>query len=614
MNKRQAIRPDSATTLALKKQQAEKDIQELSGRLTNPRMQVYKHSVIMGKLAESYQILGDTDMMCATCREMIDMIKLRKKELTGIDPKRLSGVNYWFHRSHVLLAPYSFHHFLLCLEWNEGVSMDGSGNQKVSLEEKFYTPRISVLGGIVDKLQEFSEQKRHVLTLSMPQGMGKTECGKRYMAWQIGKNPDLPNMMVNYAASIAKDKFFTGVNTIIESPEYQEIFPNLRLVYSNADTLTLDYRDDGKKSLHSESTLYCVGFDSSITGCTRARGTLYIDDVVKDTEESSSPDRMEKKASRLKADILKRMQGGCNFLFIGTIFANNDPMSQIIDFFKDKYPERLTEIRIPGGDEETGKSNFSGYYGSLAYTDEMFQQDKALMDPYDFEALIMQNGLEREGLLFEESSLLYFGLDEFPPGDPNIVGFAADIAWGGGDFFSMPVGPLYGHDGYAVDVVHINAPKEVTRPLVEEKIVKYGCTRGFMEANNGGDEYCAQVDKDLRKRGYRCNITCKKAPNTKSKLDRILACQDEIKGKINSELQPYGIRLHFLKRSVRKNLPDGGKMYNKYIEHLTKFNQSAKYQGKQKDDAADATASLVTNVFEIGNGPALRTLPRSALF
>ncbi len=142
MNRRQAIRPDMATTLALKKQQAERDIQELSGHLTNPRMQAYTRSVIMGKLAESYRILGDTDMMCVTCREMIDMIKSRDKELIGIDPRRMSATRYWFHRSHVLLAPYSFHHFLLCLEWNEGVSVDGSGRQKVNLEEKFYTPRI----------------------------------------------------------------------------------------------------------------------------------------------------------------------------------------------------------------------------------------------------------------------------------------------------------------------------------------------------------------------------------------------------------------------------------------------------------------------------------------
>lgn len=613
MNRKQAIRPDMTTTLALKKIQAEKDIQELSGHLANPRMQVYKRSVIMGKLAESYQTIGDTDMMCATCREMIDMIKSRDKELIGIDPKRMSATMYWFHRSHVLLAPYSFHHFLLCLEWNQGVSVDGSGHQKVNLEEKFYTPRISVLGGIVDKLQEFSTQKRHVLTLSMPQGMGKTEIGKRYMAWKIGQNPDLPNMMLSYAASIAKDKFFIGEDTLLSSPEYLEIYPNIEKVFSNADTLTLDYRDDGKTNIHSEQTLYCVGFDSSITGRTRARGTLYIDDVVKDTEESGSPDRMEKKASRLKADIIKRMQGDCNLLFIGTIFANNDPMSQIIDFFKEKYPERLTEIRIPGGDEETGKSNFSGYYGSLAYTDEMFQQDKALMDPYDFEALIMQNGLEREGLVFEEKSLK-FDADHLPEGEPDLVCFAADIAWGGGDFFSMPIAKQFGHDAFIVDVVHINAPKEVTRPLVEEKIVKYGCSGGFMEANNGGDEYCDQVNKDLRKRGYRCNISCKKAPNTKSKLDRVLACQDEIKGILPDGAGESGVRLHFLSREGRAKLPDGGKMYNKYIEHLTKFNQSAKYQGKQKDDAADATASLVTNVLSEKETGRVGTFPRSWLF
>lgn len=613
MNKKQAIRPDSAITLSLKKQQAGKDIQELSGRLGNSRMEIYKRSVIMGKLAESYKTIGDVDMMCATCRELIDMAKGSSKQLIGIDPKRASAVNYHFHKAHVMLAPYSFHHFLLCLEWNQGISTDENGRQIVNMEEKFYTPRISVLGPIAEKLQWFSQQKRHILTLSMPQGMGKTECGKRYMAWQIGRNPNLPNMMLSYAASIAKDKFFTGVDTIIESPEYQEIFPTIQQVYSNADTLTLDYRNDGKKSLHSESTLYCVGFDSSITGRTRARGTLYIDDVVKDTAESSNPDLMEKKTNRLKSDVLKRMQGGCNLLFIGTIFANNDPMSSIIEFFKEHYPDRLTEIRIPGGDEETGKSNFSGYYGKLAYTDEMFQQDKALMDPYDFQALIQQNGIEREGLVFEESSLK-FDADQLPAGDPDLVCFAADIAWGGGDFFSMPIAKQYGQDAYIVDVIHIDAPKETTRPMVIEKITSYRCAKGFMEADNGGQEYSDKVDSELRKRNYRCNIISAKAPSTKSKLSRILACQSEIKGIIPEEEGESGIRLHFLSRTARKKLPDGGKMYNKYIEHLTKFNQSAKYQGKQKDDAADATASLITNVLSEKESGKVGTFPRSWLF
>ena len=225
----------------------------------------------------------------------------------------------------------------------------------------------------------------------------------------------------------------------------------------------------------------------------------------------------------------------------------------------------------------------------------------------------MQNGIERDGMLFEERSLK-FDADELPDCEPDMIGFAADIAWGGGDFFSMPIAPLYGQDAYVVDVVHIDAPKEVTRPMVVEKITRYQCTRGFMEANNGGDEYSSKVDSELRKQNYRCNITTAKAPNTKSKLDRILACQDEIKGIIPDEAQESGIRLHFLSKSARKRLPDGGKMYDKYIEHLTKFNQKAKFQGKQKDDAADATASLVTNVLGGHTVSRMSSYPRSMLF
>lgn len=609
--KKPILKADPAVALQFKQEQARKEIVEITEWLKDVRIEIYQRTIKTGKLIQSYKIIGDTENMCKAAKELINLVNEQSYKISKItDKKHANAILKHYHQAHVELGPYYFHYFLLCLEWNSGID---SKTGEAKLEEKFYTPRISVLGPIAAKLQWFYHQKRHVLTLSMPQGMGKTEIGKRYMAWTIGKNSNLPNMMLSYAASIAKDKFYNGVSTIIESPEYQEMFPNVQKIYSNAETLTLDYRDDGKTDLHSESTLYCVGFDSSITGRTRARGTLYIDDVVKDTEESSSPDRMEKKASRLKSDVIKRMQGDCNLLIIGTIFANNDPINQVKTFFRENYPDRLTEISIAGGDEATGKSNFSDYYGPLAYTDEMFQQDKALMDPYDFQALIMQNGVERDGLLFEERSLKYFS--ELPDTEPDLIAFAADIAWGGGDYFSMPIAKLFGQDGYVVDVVHIDAPKEVTRPMVIEKIIHYCCIKGFMEANNGGHEYTDKVNSELRKRNYRCDLTTANAPTNKSKLSRILAAQSEIEGIIPDEAEESGIRLHFLSKAARAKLPDGGKMYNKYIEHLTRFNQNAKYQGKQKDDAADATASLVTNV--LGGSTTtgrVTTFSRSLLF
>lgn len=169
------------------------------------------------------------------------------------------------------------------------------------------------------------------------------------MAWTIGKNPDLPKMMVSYSASIAKDKFYNGIMTLVEDENgnYQKIFPNLKNIYKNAETMSLDYREDGKEKVHSEYTLYCCGFDGSITGRTRAHDVLYVDDLVKNIEEASNKDVMDKKWDEFTGTLKKRMQGQCKLLIIGTIFSKNDPISRIIEYYKKKAPERIKVIKIP---------------------------------------------------------------------------------------------------------------------------------------------------------------------------------------------------------------------------------------------------------------------------
>ena len=131
------------------------------------------------------------------------------------------------------------------------------------------------------------------------------------------------------------------------------------------------------------------------------------------------------------------------------------------------------------------------------------------------------------------------------------------------------------------------AKKEETIPLVVNAIIQYQITACHFEANNGGDMYAEKVQEELKKYNYRCNITWSKVPTTKSKLDRILACQGAIKGVPESDY-----RLLIKERKIIRN----HKMYNDFLDELTKFNQSANMQGKQHDDAPDSLANLFTNI------------------
>lgn len=208
------------------------------------------------------------------------------------------------------------------------------------------------------------------------------------------------------------------------------------------------------------------------------------------------------------------------------------------------------------------------------------------MDTVSFECLIQQNPIERLGIVFSEEELRKFTIEPDFGLERRIA--AVDVAWGGGDSLAMPICSEYdNNDVYLTDVIFSQEKKEETIPLVVNAIIEYKITNCFFEANNGGDMYAEKVQEELKKRNYRCNINWKKAPTNKSKLDRILAVQGAIKGVPESDYRLFVKE----RKEIRNN-----KMYNDFLDELTKFNQSANMQGKQHDDAPDALASLFTNV------------------
>lgn len=490
-------------------------------------------------------------------------------------------LNEIMKQQYYYLAKYLYSYFAIAMEFG------------IPKEKQFLAPRTCVLYYVNWELTKFYYKDRAVMTISMPQGTGKTEAGKRFMAWAVGKNPDLPKMMVSYSANIAKDKFYNGVMTLVddENGNYQKIFPNLKLVLKNAETMSLDYRDDGKKSVHSEYTLYCAGFDGSITGRTRAHDVLYVDDLVKNIEEASNKDVMDKKWDEFTGTLKKRMQGNCKLLLIGTVFSINDPLSRIIAYYKKTAPKRIKVIKIPGLNENN-ESNFNYKYG-FAITTEMFLEDKDLMDTVSFECLIQQNPIERLGILFNETDMNKYEVYDDKDGFVRNIA-AVDVAWGGGDKLSMPICSEYKNgDCPLIDVYLSDEKKEITIPEVVNKIIEHHITRCHFEANNGGDMYAEAVKEELKKKGVEwCNITYDRAPTTKSKLDRILASAGAIMGNERSDY-----RLLIKKRTMIKN----NRMYNDFLDLLFKFNQSLKMQGKQHDDVPDSLASLFQNVLGCKN-------------
>ena len=575
--KRNAQRAQEIEELSerLKKEAVQKRISELESQIYGHNLGIVTYTKLRGELAANYRASGQIEKMIPVCREIIQCIEKKKKNILQIEEWHdINAVFRAFKKAHFYLAPYSFHHYCVSMEWN------------FKEEDKFYADRFCVMKGWAKELERLEFGEYEILGLSGPPRSGKTGIGTLFLTWIMGRHPDKSNTFNTHTSRMAR-KEFQDVLNLISDPrrEWSTIFPNLTISQS-AEDLWIDISPKG--SPNNYKTLYCSSIDAQKAGVMEASWLIYCDDLIGGIEEALNPVRLQNAWDKYATDILQRKNGNVKILHIATRWSVNDPLSR--EQAANEENQKARFICVPGLNEN-GESNFM--YKHHPLDTKHFEKLKESMDDVSFSCIIQQTPVERDGIVFTRDSLSYYE-GELPDEEPDEIVFASDIAFGGGDFLSMPVAYVYGYDAYIHDVVHSDKSKETTKPLVVNCILRNKVQRGYMEANNGGSDYAADVDSILRDRGYRCHIESRRAPTTKAKLTRILDAQSEIKALIRDG---SGYNLHFLSPKAQKGKP----MYQLYFKHLTNFNQSAKFSGKQKDDAADATAMLVNEVLNRKN-------------
>ena len=377
------------------------------------------------------------------------------------------------------------------------------------------------------------------------------------------------------------------------SDEYRffQIFPTCQLVNKSAEYSYLDL--NSQKRFH---TMMFRSIDGGTTGVAEASNLLYCDDLIKDVEQANNPDRLQKlfetytstvqdrKVQRLCKDGEYRP---CPEIHIATRWSTRDVIGRLIDIYGDVDSDRIRIINIPCYDEN-GESNFIYDYGK-GFDKEYYHHLQLSEDPVIFAAKYLGEPIERDGLVFTKDTLSYY--NELPGDTPDRVVAYADVSHGGDDYFSLPIGYVYDNEVYIEDILFINkfGGDDYSRPMVVDIVKRNKVQRLGIEKNNGGDFFATLVSNDLRKVGYRCNITTHNAPTNKSKRDRILACQNEIKG-IANEDNTY--RLYFKSDDARKN----NEMYCKAMNQLFAWNQNESKQKTQHDDMPDSLAGLIMNV------------------
>ena len=463
-------------------------------------------------------------------------------------------------------APHDFDSFMTYIELDR------------KPEKRFYAPRKHYLRPMVQGFQDVLDGKLRLLTISMPKRAGKSQTGINFVNMLSGKFPDRSTLMEGTGDDLVKS-FYNGCLEYLTVPNeylFYDVFPDARLVQTNADTKTANL-----KSKSRFPTIMCRSIDARQVGLSEATNVLYLDDCVEGREEAKNRQRLDDKWEVISGDIMGRAIEGTPMVFTGTRYSLYDPIGRVQEHAQ-REGWAWRAIEIPALDLVTDESNYEyEREGKKVFTTAYFREQRELLSAEQFESEFQQQPFEAKGLLFNKEELNYFF--ELPKDrDPDTIIAVGDTAESGSDSTSMPVAKIYGSDVYIVDVVFDDSPAEVTKPECAKCLIENKVASAVFESNNAGQYYARDVDQIIRERGYSEGIRTKRTISNKQ--TRIEFASDNIKK-----------NFYFKHPSTYKR----GSQYWNFMKEVTTYTRSGKVP---HDDAPDSLSLLENEIRMLSGG------------
>lgn len=493
------------------------------------------------------------------------------KELLALSAEQVvrgGGAKFYEQWRRCLLfeAPHDFDSFMTYIELDR------------KPEKRFYAPRKHYLRPMVQGFQDVLDGKLRLLTISMPKRAGKSQTGINFVNMLSGKFPDRSTLMEGTGDDLVKS-FYNGCLEYLTVPNeylFYDVFPDARLVQTNADTKTVNL-----KSKSRFPTIMCRSIDARQVGLSEATNVLYLDDCVEGREEAKNRQRLDDKWEVISGDIMGRAIEGTPMVFTGTRYSLYDPIGRVQEHAQ-REGWAWRAIEIPALDLVTDESNYEyEREGKKVFTTAYFREQRELLSAEQFESEFQQQPFEAKGLLFNKDELNYFF--ELPKDrDPDTIIAVGDTAESGSDSTSMPVAMIYGNAVYIVDVVFDDSPAEVTKPECAKCLIDNKVASAVFESNNAGQYYARDVDQIIRERGYSVGIRTKRTISNKQ--TRIEFASDNIKK-----------NFYFKHPSTYKR----GSQYWNFMKEVTTYTRSGKVP---HDDAPDSLSLLENEIRMLSGG------------
>lgn len=425
-------------------------------------------------------------------------------------------------------------------------------------------------------LEAFARGMVRRLIISMPPQHGKSEGSTRLLpAYLLGINPDLRIAVASYSDTFAK-KFNREIQRIIDTPEYQSIFPDTTLNRSNVVSVASNHLRNASEFeiVGHAGGLKVVGRGGGLTG--NRVDVMILDDLYKDAMEGNSPTIRDAVYEWYTSVVRTRQHNNSQELIVFTRWHEEDLIGEILQREPSVEIKSLTDLRgIPSrtwaylnfeaikeseptdiDPRQPGEPLWAERHSLEALT------ERRAFDPHTFEALYQGHPTSKFGLL-------YGAFQTYSALPKDIVRYAnyTDTADTGEDFLCS-ICYAVGKDGncYVTDVLFTKEPMEVTEQAVSMMLQRNNTRVAYIESNNGGRSFARNIQRLAQR------VKVEWFHQSANKESRILS---------NSATVQHNI---FFPADWALRFPD-------FCHHLTTFRRT--FKANAHDDGADALTGIV---------------------
>ena len=189
---------------------------------------------------------------------------------------------------------------------------------------------------IGEKFNKIAQGKLKRLIISLPPRHTKSEFASTFFpAWMMGLRGNLKIIQTTHTAELAV-RFGRRVRNIIDSDDYQNVFPNLNLEADN--------KSAGRWTTNQGGESFYAGVGGAITG--RGADLLIIDDPVSE-QDALSPTAMDGVYEGYTSGPRQRLQPGGIIVIVMTRWSTKDLVGKVLKKQGDDYADQWEVIEFP---------------------------------------------------------------------------------------------------------------------------------------------------------------------------------------------------------------------------------------------------------------------------